>query len=102
MIKSKQLKLNKDLFWDVDFKTLDFDKHKEYIIGRVLNQGDLDDFNQLRDYYGLPMIKQVACRIKYLDEKSLNFYSLIFNLPKSRFLCFQTPLKQKQSVWLNR
>ena len=101
MVK-KQLKLNQNLFWDINPKQLDFKENKKFIISRILNYGDLNDFKQLKNYYNLRTIKQAACQSRELDKKSLNFYSLIFGLPKTKFLCSKTPLRQKQSVWLNR
>ena len=99
---SNQLKLSQDLFWDINYNKLDFQKNKRFIISRVLNYGDIDDFKQLMRYYNLQSVKHMARRLRSLDKKSLSFYSLIFNLPKNKFLCFQTALKQRQDIWLNR
>lgn len=57
--------LDKNLFWDVDYQTLDFNKNKEFIIARVLSQGDIDDFNKIKDHYGLRLVKLVARQLKY-------------------------------------
>ena len=41
------------LFWDVRKEDVDFDEHAQYIIKRVLEYGLLEDWNLIRQYYGL-------------------------------------------------
>ena len=44
------------LFWDVRKEDVDFDEHAQYIIKRVLEYGLLEDWNLIRQYYGLSKI----------------------------------------------
>lgn len=97
----KKIKLNKNLFWDIKPKDLDFEKNKEFIVGRVLLYGDIDDYKKIKKFYGLRNLKSIAKKVRYLDRKSLNFYSLIFKVPKEQFICSQTLSKQKQDPFLN-
>lgn len=99
---SKPLKLTKTLFWDTELKDIDIEKHRDFIIGRVLLYGDKKDFNEIKKMYSLPIIKKVATQTKNLDKKSLNFWSLIFNIPKNKFVCFPTRSQIKQNPFLNR
>jgi len=101
MLNKKRIKLDKNLFWDVNFKDLDFEKNKNFIVNRVLLYGDIDDYKKIKNFYGLRKLKDIAKKVKYLDRKSLNFYSLIFKIPQNQFLCFQTLLKNKQDPFLN-
>ena len=48
------------LFWDVRKEDVDFDEHAQYIIKRVLEYGLLEDWNLIRQYYGLSKIVEVA------------------------------------------
>ena len=48
------------LFWDVRKEDVDFDEHAQYIIKRVLEYGLLEDWNLIRQYYGLSKIVDVA------------------------------------------
>ena len=41
------------LFWDVNKDDLDMEKHSQYIIKRVLEYGMLQDWNIVKQYYGL-------------------------------------------------
>ena len=40
-----------NLFWDIDPKTLDTERHRRFIIGRILARGDLDDFAWAKTMY---------------------------------------------------
>jgi hypothetical protein len=102
MIRKNKIKLNKYLFWDTDPKKIDFKKNQKFVISRVLQMGDLDDFKKIKKYYGLERIKNTAKEIRSLDKKSLNFWSFVFKTPKEEFLCFKTSLKNKQDPFLSR
>ena len=86
--------LNKAYFWDVDFNKLDKIKSMRLIIERVINLGNLKDIQLIRQLYTEEEIKQTICNLNYLDPKTLNFASLLFNIPKTRFKCYT----KKQSV----
>lgn len=94
--------LNKKLFWDIDFKSLDNEKHADFIIKRVLVSGDVGDYEFIKKQYGLDRIKSVAKKIDFPDKKSLNFWSLIFNIPQELFLCIKKSSTKKQSMFFKR
>lgn len=87
MAKRKVIELDKNLFWDINLKDLDYQANQDFIIGRVLIYGDLADFKQLKSFYSWQVIKSTARHLKYLDDKSLNFWSLVFKIPANKFLC---------------
>lgn len=95
-------KLNKELFWDINYKQIDFEKNKEFLVSRVLELGDLKDFTFLKKKYGFEQIKKIAKRVKYLDKKSLNFWSFYFKIPKEKFSCFTKSWKTKQDPFCRR
>ncbi len=82
--------INKNLFWDIDINDLNLDRHVRFIIERVLTKGDLNDWFELKNTYGLNRIKQEVIQIRYLDKKTLNLLSLFFHLPKEDFRCYKT------------
>ncbi|MFH1890913.1 MAG: hypothetical protein ABIJ91_05125 [Candidatus Kuenenbacteria bacterium] len=90
-------KLSKTLFWDVKATDIDFDEHKKYVVQRVLMLGDGNDWQEIKKYYGLKNIAKIAVQIKDLDKKSCNFWSLIFNIPKSKFLCSKNHWRQQRA-----
>ena len=96
------LNLNKSLFWDVDYQRLDSVRDADFIIERVLNYGDEKDFKTAINFYGLEMIKQSAKRVKYINEKNLNFWAVIFQIPLESFQWKKRLSAQKQGIFLKR
>jgi hypothetical protein len=84
------MQLSKVIFWDIDFDKLDYEKHRNYIIEKVLMYGKITDWRAIQAYYGNEMIKEVALNIRSLDAKTLAFVSGIFNIPKQQFRCYTT------------
>jgi len=95
------IKIDKNLFWDVDFKKLDCGKNARFIIERVLLLGDKSDYNVLKNYYSRARIKKAAAEINYPDRKSANFWSFIFNLSNNK-KCTKKLSTQKRSIFWNR
>jgi hypothetical protein len=84
--------LNKVFFWDVDFNKLEKSKSKRLIIERVMSLGNLNDIKLIIAIYTKDEIKQTLCNLNYLDPKTLNFASLLFNIPKTKFKCYTKQL----------
>ena len=90
------MKLNKALFWDIDFEKIDYQKHIRFVIERVLTRGNLSDWFELKKQYDLEQIKKEIIEIRFLDEKTLNFCSHLFTIPKEKFRCYtQNPFIPK-------
>jgi len=85
-------KLSKHLFWDYDVNRLDPDADKLLILERVFTRGTENDEKAVFGYYGGDCIKQAVPNIKYLDKKSLNYLSVILNIPKENFKCCKKAL----------
>ena len=79
--------LKENYFWDVDIHTLKPKKSKRLIIERVFSMGDISDIRKLIEYYGENQIVDVLIRINYLDSKTANFVSKIFDIPLEKFQC---------------
>ncbi len=87
--KNKMLgNLSAFLFWDVDRKTIDYNKHSPYIIGRVLSMGTMEDFKIIKALYGKPKIKHITQQLRYMDDRVLYFCSAYFNVPVTQFRCY--------------
>jgi hypothetical protein len=67
---------------------LDVLKSKRLIIERVATLGNIDELKSLVNFYGKKEIINTLLKLNYLDPKTLNFFSLLFDLPKSSFKCF--------------
>lgn len=82
--------MSSHLFWDVDIRTLDLDKHKTYIVQRVLEYGLMKDWELLKSTLGLHEIVDTCKRLRSLDPKALAFISLISKTPIEEFRCYTT------------
>ncbi len=76
------------LFWDTDRSQLNAEKHARYIITRVLMYGIFDDWEKIKNHYGLERIKNEMLKEKELDPRSLAFISAITNTPIEQFACY--------------
>ena len=87
MKKTKPI-LNKTIFWDVNFGTINYNKDDRFVIERVFDRGDVEDIRQIRRYYGDKKIKEILTTAKYLFDETINFCSAIFDIPKDKFRCY--------------
>jgi len=75
-------------FWEQDYTKLDFDAGKRYIITRVISYGGQNDYIELFRYYGWDVIKEEVVNIRYLNNKILNFLSILFEIDKEKFRAY--------------
>ena len=87
-------KLSKFLFWDCNIDMLDPDIDRNLILERVFSLGTEDDEKAILSYYGKDFIKDTIVNIKYLDKKTLNYLSMVFNIPKEEFICYKHSLSK--------
>lgn len=78
------------LFWDVDKDSIDLEANASYVVSRVLELGQLNDWKLLMSRYGLQKISQIAQNLRTLEPKAFSFISAISSLPKESFRCFTT------------
>jgi hypothetical protein len=78
------------LFWDVKRELLHTEDSRGYIIKRVLEYGLLEDWQLIRNYYGLEQIKDTVIEFRELEPKALNMVALLSNTPKEKFRCYNT------------
>jgi len=90
--------MSSHLFWDVDVKTLDWDKHQAFIVQRVLEYGLQQDWVLLKHQLGVAKIAEVCKGLRSLDPKSLAFISLISKTPRTEFRCYTTK-QSNQAHW---
>ncbi|MCL2066564.1 MAG: hypothetical protein FWG99_03765 [Treponema sp.] len=75
-------------FWDLEKTKLNLDNSKNYIINRVLCRGNMSDIKLLFNYYGWDTIKEEVVKIKYLNDKILNWLSSLFQIDTKNFRCY--------------
>jgi hypothetical protein len=72
-----------DLFWDVDPSSLDPERHEDFILGRVLVDGDWSIVRALRREVGDPGLAAFVRRAgrRRLDRRTLRFFEAVLDLP---------------------
>jgi hypothetical protein len=85
----KDIIFSKHLFWDIDEYELDMDKHKEFIIERVLDYGFMNDWLVIKNYYSLENITVTAKNIRSLMPKSLAFIAAITDTQITDYRCYK-------------
>jgi hypothetical protein len=85
-------KLSTYLFWDYDTKNLDPNIDRNLMLERVFTRGTEKDEKEVFAYYGNNTIRDTVLNIKYLDKKTLNYLSIIFNVSKKEFKCYKKTL----------
>lgn len=77
--KKPVIKFRQTLFWDVDPKTIDPQRHARYIIERVLDFGDEREVRWLVHHYPPGIIKKTLREPRSpLHDKSKILWSLVF------------------------
>jgi hypothetical protein len=81
-------KISRSIFWDVKTENLDYDRNKEYIIERVYTRGSQEDEILLWKIYSYYTIKKIIPYLDGLDDITISYLSIIFNIKKEKFKCY--------------
>ena len=84
------------IFWDADRDSIDLEANAPYVIQRVLEYGQIGDWELLLGYYGLEQIVSVSKRLRTLESKALSFISTVSNTPVELFRCYTTRQSQPE------
>lgn len=79
-----------NLFWDTDVTTLDLNKFPAYIIQRVLEYGEMQDWRLINKLYGISKIVEVCKGLRTLDPVCLSFICAISHTKKEDYRCYRT------------
>jgi len=81
-------------FWDVPLESIDYEKHRDFIIGRILQYGGLEGIRWIFENYGRQSIKRVVMNSRSLSIRTAHFWAVYFSIPISKIRCLS---KQMQS-----
>ena len=90
-------RFSKNLFWDSDLSALSMDTSSGYIIQRVLEHGQMNDWRLINHYYGFDKIVEECKQMRTLDPVCLSFITTISHTKEEDYRCyhyrqsFQTP-----------
>lgn len=94
--------LRKTLFWDVDMQKLDPQENAPLIIGRVLDFGNLKEWQIIKRWYGEAEIARVARTHTFADPRSMHFWSRILSVSLEELTCTKKPLRKTPNAFLKR
>ncbi len=80
--------LNNTIFGGINFQDIDYKKNTRFVIERVINKGDLQDFRELLKYYGFNRVKEDIKQIRSMDKLTFNFCQSFFKIEKEDFRCY--------------
>jgi len=87
---------SRHIFWETDFDAIDWKKKEGYVIEKVVEYGNLEDWKLLKQLYGMDKIKEAVLNARYLRKKTSHFFSQIFDEPIENFRCYTSqPLNQE-------
>ena len=69
----------KKYFWDCDFKTLDWEKHKIYITERILMFGNIDSVRWLQNLLKPAEMLVIVRKSAIIDAKTRNYWEIMLN-----------------------
>ena len=87
-------RLNPHYFWDVNISELNEASASQLIIERVFCLGEVHEMNHVMKFYGRKKVVEVLRNLRYIDPKTLNFITKLFDKPPEEFRCYQ--LKQSR------
>lgn len=90
--------LSKHLFWDIDKSSFDIQKHRRWLIERVIGYGGLNDWRFIRSFYGNDILREEVVQIRTMKKKDLNFVSKMLQIPITNFRCYTETLS-KTTHW---
>lgn len=77
-------------FWDVHLEELHPIRHRQFIIERLLNEGDHHSLRWLFQTYSVEEIRQVVQSSRNLSRKTARYWQYYFNLREEEMCCFGT------------
>lgn len=90
----------KKYFWDVEFKNIDLEKRKVFVLKRILEYGDEQAVSWMLQNFKRSEIKNVLCNFRGFSQKSANFWALLLNIPKEEVICLKKALsKEQKKIW---
>jgi len=90
----------KKYFWDVEFKNIDLNNRKVYVLKRILEYGDEKAVAWMWKNFTESEIKHILYHYRGLSFKSANFWAVIVNARKEDVICLKRRLsKELMTAW---
>ena len=80
------------IFWDTDRFSINLNENAPYVVQRVLEYGQINDWKLMLSYYGLDRIVEITKKLRTLEPKALSFICAISDTPIEQFRCYNSKL----------
>ena len=90
--------ISKHIFWDTDSGSIDEEKHKNFIITRVMERGGIEDVKAVFARYDLADIRHALISARTLSDKTIAFFANRFGLDRSAFRAYRRK-KEERLTW---
>ena len=80
--------ISPSLFWDIDVSKLDWNRHRQLIVERVIQRGSLHAIEEVTAHYGKENINEIIKQIPYLEKRDMAFVHIYFNIPLNELKCY--------------
>lgn len=81
-------------FWDVDIAALDAEKHKRFIIERILKYGTSKEVKWLLSKYTDEDIIETVKKSKNIDRKTASYWAVHYGINREDIACLNRQLTQ--------
>lgn len=78
-MKATKPQIATHLLWEYDLNSFDFNASLRIVIERVIERGNLDDWQAIFEYYGSETIKEIALSSKHLSIKDRKFTTIFLD-----------------------
>lgn len=82
-------KINPSLLWEYDLTNFDYQQMRDVVVQRVVERGWKTDWHAALNLYGEDGMKNSIKALPYLNDKDMNFVSLIFEIPLPEMKCYE-------------
>lgn len=69
-------------------ESVDFDKHRSWLVKRVLEKGSKQDWDQLQKFYGKPAIAESVKTMRSLEKRAHSFACAMLDLQPTECRCY--------------
>lgn len=76
-----QATISPHLLWEYNLDTFDFNNSKRIVIERVIQRGNLKDWQVIFQSYGKEALIKVASQSKQLSQRDRDFTNILINSP---------------------
>jgi len=90
----------KPYFWDVRFEDLNVETKAKYVIGRILEKGNIKAAKWVERTYPKELIQDVLRSNRNFSLRNASFWGLIYEVPIPQLKCFYEPYRTlRKTLW---